>query len=104
MPQQARCIPPDRLLGESDVEGIDHITRNQRLSFEQMSLLFLVPSIPSETQNVLEHNLSRWVAALSSDEWKKCSQASAYSEQKPALITLGKLRLAVEENRETRKS
>lgn len=86
------------------LKRIDNITRSQRLSFEQMSRLFSVASIPSETQIVLERNSSRWVAALTSDEWKRCSQASTCSEQKPALITLGKLRLAIEENREKRKS
>lgn len=80
---------------------IDSITRYQPLSFEQMTRLFSVASIPSETYNVLQRNLSRWVAALSSDEWeKKYSQASTQSDQKPALIILGKLRLAVEEKRE----
>lgn len=84
---------------------IDSITRNQPLSFEQMTQLFSIASIPSETHNVLQRNLSRWVEALSSDEWEnKYSQASTHSDQKPALIILGKLRLAVEELRGRQKS
>lgn len=87
------------------LKRIDNITRNQPLGFEQMIRLFSVASIPSETHHVLQRNLSRWVGALSSDEWKKkCSQASTISEQKTALIILCKLRLAVEENRDKRKS
>ncbi|MCJ1427624.1 hypothetical protein MMC29_005527 [Sticta canariensis] len=83
------------------LKRIDSITRSQPLSFEQMTRLFSVASIPSETHNVLQRNLSRWVAALSSDEWeKKYSQASTQSDQKPALIILSMLRLAVEERRE----
>lgn len=84
---------------------IDGITRNQPHTFEQMIRLFSVASIPSQTHHVLQRNLSRWVAALSNDEWKQgCSQASTHSEQKAAMVILGKLRLSVEENWEKQKS
>lgn len=83
---------------------IDSITRNQPLSFRQMMQLLSVADIPSETHAVLERNLPRWVAALNGDEWKeKFSRASTHSEQKPAVIILGKIRLAVEENWEKKK-
>lgn len=87
------------------LKRIDGITRNQPQTFEQMIRLFSVASIPSQTHNVLQRNLSRWVAALSNDEWKqRCSQASTHSEQKPAVALLGKIRLTVEENCEKNKS
>ena len=80
---------------------IDGITRNEPQSFEQMTRLFSVAGIPSQTHKLLKRNLWRWVAALSDDEWKKSySQASTHSDQKSALIILSKLRFAVEEKRE----
>ncbi|MCJ1468569.1 hypothetical protein MMC07_007198 [Pseudocyphellaria aurata] len=87
------------------LKRIDNITRNQPLSFEQMMILLSVVGIPSDTHSILERNFPRWIAALHGDEWKrKFSQASAHSEQKPAVIILGKLRLAVEENWDKKKS